>query len=504
MGLLFCWLCLVGFVGYKTGRGPVEDAESATKCEHVIDNVDVIESGVVDAVVADSEGSLCDGYAGRTADAKAGLSYRELRQQWECAWVHANPTQVHQNVPIKNGGKSKTKWKSILTMDPKDFATKYMPQYPRDTAINEPVVVFSHKPLKSIAELSDVCKVLDVAVIPDSPGTCVSVTETFHDVASYHMLHAERTSKGDFVLAANAVHERHVPSDKDYANARGLLLQYFEGRVAMEAAVKKLPVLTTRKKTLMADFIGCVVESLDELELFRNSLMHAKRLGVEATRFALFTTNGNVKSTASDLGVKLIFLPAITSVGSQLEVETSAIKQTLRSAFLRAWFAFAVAERGARVLWQSPGTVWLGRPDNLLTASESSLEVKWAYKGHGDARAAPLYTSFDFFYASKEDRATHLLHEILLHFDLVVAWASLDTTAAYRLSENNSRYGTTSALFAPDEVLHVDAMARGAQRIKDAAAAPVTERPSAIVFPVEGHTVEECRQLLKDSGLWLL
>ena len=85
------------------------------------------------------------------------------------------------------------------------------------------------------------CKVLDVAVIPDSPGTCVSVTETFHDVASYHMLHAEKESTGEFVLAANAVHQRHIPVEADYSAARVLLQEYFTGRELVEAAFSKLP-----------------------------------------------------------------------------------------------------------------------------------------------------------------------------------------------------------------------------------------------------------------------
>jgi hypothetical protein len=56
----------------------------------------------------------------------------------------------------------------------------------------QPVTIFSHKPLEKFEELGEVCKVLDIAVIPDKPGVCVAVTETYHDVASYHMLHADR------------------------------------------------------------------------------------------------------------------------------------------------------------------------------------------------------------------------------------------------------------------------------------------------------------------------
>ncbi len=69
---------------------------------------------------------------------------------------------------------------------------------------------------------------LDIAVVPDRPGVCVVVTETFHDVASYHMLHANKLQdagagggqKEKFVLAANAIAGRNIPSEKSYEAAR--------------------------------------------------------------------------------------------------------------------------------------------------------------------------------------------------------------------------------------------------------------------------------------------
>ena len=76
------------------------------------------------------------------------------------------------------------------------------------------------------------CKVLDIAVVPDRPGVCVVVTETFHDVASYHMLHANKLAategrsggggggKEKFVLAANAIEGRTIPSEQSYETAR--------------------------------------------------------------------------------------------------------------------------------------------------------------------------------------------------------------------------------------------------------------------------------------------
>jgi ribosome modulation factor len=519
MAGLLCWLGLVGYMGYSMGRGPVGKEDLAVGCK---EEPEVAAEVAPVARGEDVVRKLCDGFTGKSGDVTAGYTLTELRQQWLCSWSHAEDSQVHQTVPIKNGGKSKTKWQSILTMDPKEFATRYMPQYPKDTVIDEPVVVFSHKPLTHINELDEVCKVLDVAVIPDAPGTCVSVTETFHDVASYHMLHAERTPRGDFILAANAVQDRHVPTEPDYDNARGLLLNYFNGRLAVESAMTGLPRKAPKKDPDLlkaadqpkkdysvapiptdVDVLGCLVDTMDELSLFKNSVEHAKKYSVRASTFTVFTTSGDVSREAKSMGCKVVYTPKMASTGNSLKVADETTKMEIRRFFLHSWFAFAASEAGCNILWQSPGTVWLSRPDQVYKIAKSA-EVQWAYKGHGDARAAPFYSSFDFFLASREDRSAHLLHEILLHFDLVLAWGSLDTLSSYRLSENNSRYGTTSAMFAPYEVLHIDAMARKPDKIMAAAQAPQGERPLVIVFPSEGMTSSETKSLLQATGLWIV
>jgi hypothetical protein len=97
-----------------------------------------------------------------------------------------------------------------------------------------------------------------------------------------------------------------------------------------------------------------------------------------------------------------------------------------------------VANNNNKMLWQSPGTIWLEKPDNVI-ADAPVAETQWSFKGRKDARAAPFFISFDFFVTTGNERPVHLLHEAMLHFDLVLAWSSMDSVVAYRLSENNSR-----------------------------------------------------------------
>ena len=108
----------------------------------------------------------------------------------------------------------------------------------------------------------------------------------------------------------------------------------------------------------------------------------------------------------------------------------------MRRYFLQIWFAFAACDAGFKMIWQSPGTIWLDKPDYLLRDLPTT-ETIWAYKGRNDRRAAPFYCSMDLFFASNAERTAHLLHELMLHFDLVLAWGSIDAVAAYRLTENN-------------------------------------------------------------------
>ena len=99
----------------------------------------------------------------------------------------------------------------------------------------------SHKELNKFEDIDEVCKVVDVAIVPDTPGVCVAVTETFHDVASYHMLHADKQKDGTFALTSNSVDGRVLPEDIHYAAARALLLEFFSFTEAVNSAVKGAP-----------------------------------------------------------------------------------------------------------------------------------------------------------------------------------------------------------------------------------------------------------------------
>ena len=139
-----------------------------------------------------------------------------LKKQWQCARADLNAS--HEKVlRAEDNSLIRTKWNSIMSFSPKPFFDRYLSQYPIDTISHQPVVVFSHKPLTSFNDLSTSCRVMDIAVVPDEDDVCVAVTETFHDVASYHMLHAERRAMdGKFVWRPNNVASRNVPTEENY------------------------------------------------------------------------------------------------------------------------------------------------------------------------------------------------------------------------------------------------------------------------------------------------
>ena len=167
----------------------------------------------------------------------------DIKHMWQCSHAVESPASPKERMFPSDNNIEKTKWKSIVSIEPKSFFERYLTQYPGDTRAIQPVVLFSHKPLfnSSLDHIADVCKVIDVAVVPDTPGVCVAVTETFHDVASYHMLHADKQPDGSFSLTANSLEGRELPNEEQYTQARALLLSYFDNVDMVANAVKAAP-----------------------------------------------------------------------------------------------------------------------------------------------------------------------------------------------------------------------------------------------------------------------
>ena len=511
------WIFCTGLAGYFVGHAPSTEVCPPPPPPEIIHRK-------AECIPRPGASALGSGTAIGAAKKEGGYTLEELSRMWKCSHAEANFTQANKKLFPKERNLDKTKWKTILSVEPKAFFDRYLSQYPGDTRAVQPVVVFSHKPLETFQDIPEVCKVIDVAIVPDTPGVCVAVTETFHDVASYHMLHADRQPDGTFALTANSLEGRTLPDEKAYAGARALLIEFFNHGDAVTKAVKQAPRYGQNKVA-----VGCLVEDLEEATLFRNSLESAYKVGVSKTKFCVFTTNQAVVTSMQPTGVKVIFLPELAAVGLRGDADVGGV---MRRYFLQAWLAFAVANSLNKMLWQSPGTIWLERPDNIVNIAPL-VEVLWAYKGRNDKRAAPFFCSFDFFAVTGAERAIHLMHEIVLHFDLVLAWNSLDALSSYRLSENNARcvllfslfslspspfclaphspnpspflpssYGTTTFILPPFKVLHVELMAQQPAKIIEAVRSP--DHPLVVVVPREGMSPSEAKALLQATGLWFL
>ena len=182
--------------------------------------------------------------------------------------------------------------------------------------------------------------------------------------------------------------------------------------------------------------IGTLVESMDELELFKNSLKTASLQNINLSKRCVFTTLKEVENALSGQGMTVILLNnGMEKIG---RVSESKIEDEFRVYFLQAMIAFAVANMNNKMLWQSPGTLWFEKPD-IIVQKAPVTETLFSFKGRKDPRAAPFFVSFDFFTVTGHERAVHLMHELILNFDLVLSWQSLDAVLAYRLSENNAR-----------------------------------------------------------------
>lgn len=209
--------------------------------------------------------------------------------------------------------------------------------------------------------------------------------------------------------------------------------------MSLETAVKSCPKLASGVS------IGTLVESVEELELFKNSLMTAKKQNIALNKRCVFTTSKEVNSALTGQDMQVILLTSV-GVGQIGRVGDSKVDEEFRVYFLQAMLAFAVANTNNKMLWQSPGTLWFDKPDNIIEKAPVT-ETLFSFKGRKDPRAAPFFVSFDFFVVTGHERAVHLMHELILNFDLVLSWQSLDSVLAYRLSENNARYKRESIMY---------------------------------------------------------
>ena len=481
------WLGVTGMGGYFLGSTSLNDP-SLPCPSNIADTPDSHSSSNRLTQIHTPTATQCQQRHGAHGLSSSGIGgsdiLSKLKDSWTCS--RARYSNGSQSSPMDVDLKG-TKWQSVLQVEPDAFFDRYLQQYPGDMVSTRPVVVFSHKNAKTLKDLEE-CKVMDVAIVPDSPGVCVAVTETFHDVASYHMLHADvNPDTQELSLASNHIAPRTMPTDASYGMARSLLLEYFKQNEPISKAMAQL-----KQKTMV---VACLIDDESDVLLVQNSIKSFVRLGGSKEQFFVIRRKDSI--SCKQLDAKCI------TVGKAANLGSSISDPFISRNFLQAWLAFAAADAGANVLWQSPGTIWMKHPSELLSQYPKSLDTMFLFKGREDPRSAPFHVSVDLFYASSSDRSIHLLHEVMLHADLMIEWRSMDATTSYRLSENNARYGTSTFIFPPQHALHTTLLDHSsATAIFEAATSP--EPPHVIVFPRSELDSDEIIKVMKAAKLWLL
>lgn len=423
--LFIIWIIGTGIGGYFLGISQKNELLNTLQQPHCPKPLPIIQPREQTLTIPTELDCLT--YLTSIISSEQGNEYEYIKKSWTCSRAKYNTTIEHQ---LNNINLAKTKWKSVLSIEPDQFFTKYLTQYPGDMIITQPVVIFSHAPVQTLDDVSEKCTVLDVAVVPDRPGMCVAVTETYHDVASYHMLHAQQDASGSLTLASNSVRGRNIPTENSYAIARTLLMDYFTHASAVTGAVKGLIMKNGNDKITV---VACIIEHKSEVELFKNSIHSYLEQGGNKDHIFTVSRHPTYNKELKALGVKSIYANKATNVGMDLPPHVS-------KGFMQIWFAFAAAEVGAEVIWVTPGTVWKTSPTRLIESIATDIETAWMFNGRRDPRAAPFFISTDFFFIrGGSDRPIHLLHEILVHADLLVEWDDIHALAAYRLTENNAR-----------------------------------------------------------------
>lgn len=423
-----------------------------------------------------------------------------------------------------------TKWAGGLAIPPKVFFDTWLKQYPPNTASAHPVLLFAHERgiRHGSSRAKDFCRVMDVALVPDRPGLCTSITETNHDMASYHMLVSEVAEDSatnpknyhqgvqadgqlEYVprhhLSSNSMNSRSLPKEAHYARARDAYDFYFDHEDEVARSLREhVPIHNASEPGYRrTQWVGCVVMDTDEADLFYNSVITALNLGVNFKKFWAFTPYKHVRDhlaqrplpkRADLLGVQVVLLKNLEDFA-----KGKMKADMLTTHFLQAWLAFALADQGSRMLWQSPATAWLERPDRLVNRAPD-VEIISVYKGRRDPNSEPFYPSFDFIALGTEPRVAHLLHEVVMHFDLALAWESLDALLSYRLAEGNARYGTSVAVLDPAVVMHGDVFVED-EGLK-AALLDRSKKPMAVALSREDTTPAQAKSTLQELGHWHL
>jgi hypothetical protein len=434
IALFVLWIVCTGLAGYFHGSLTTSQAD-VVKCVDLITSIDT-------AILAEES---CE----HSFENHAHIwdSTDTLWHIKQARFEEASTNVLHH---IKSVDLSRTKWSSVVSIEPRAFFSKYLTQYPGDMEISEPVVVFSQKHISTIDDIATECKLFDVVILPDSSGKCVSISETTADIASLHMLHATVGKNEKLISVENPVDGRVLPTEHTYHKARALLLDYFDRSQGVISAFQQVfPFSNTAKpnkkrpsklasiqphhdrKTI---YIGCLILNNEEIQLFKNSLLSLTRLKFSEKNIVVITPEQHIKVALKELKMSnIIYIPKVK------ELSDNDISPAHFRSFLQIWVAFTAAELGYSMLWQSPGTVWLSHPSNVLGLTGPHTELLWAYKGREDKRASPFFVSFDFLWIEASDNPIHLVHEILLRVDLIIEWNSLDAVTSYRLSENNAR-----------------------------------------------------------------
>ena len=430
------------------------------------------------------------------------LVYDDLQYIWNCK--DDSPMEdvhIHSHRDRKDEGQ--TRWSGIIGVDEGKFFKKWLKQYPGHLWSKHPVLVFGHE--KSITKGSNMlhrnCRIMDVALIPDQPGLCAAVSETNSDMTSYHMLRSDvlkdsvidpnnyrledipnnnkikGSSNGNGIgnsnskykrrwiympkhhLSSNSLHRKKLPDDAAYETARQIMIMFFNYTEKIQTFLSVLPKQNqTQASYRRTQWVGSYIDTLEDMQMYETSIRSSIHKGVNPIKFWAFTSSIEIKDAlqASDIsskgdnkGIQTVYIPLLATLQEETKDKVHK-KHWLR--FIRVWLAYCLCDNGVRMLWQTPAAIWTDRPDRLVNKSPD-VEIITAYKGRDhdkqDHLYSPFYPTFDLLVVGTEPRALNLLHEMIMHFDLAVAWDSLDAILAYRLSENNARYGTSVYVLSP-------------------------------------------------------
>ena len=129
--LFLGWLIFTGIGGYFVGHAPISQNCPPDLAAEIAANAKAVKP----KCIPNTKPSQGVGIGIGAVDKPGGYTIDELKAMWQCSHAVSNFSQATDRIYPSNKGMEQTKWKSIISVEPKAFFDKYLSQVTRPSTV---------------------------------------------------------------------------------------------------------------------------------------------------------------------------------------------------------------------------------------------------------------------------------------------------------------------------------------------------------------------------------